>query len=379
MNREAPFELQLASDLDAVEAAWRDVEARSDAPPFLGWAWQRAWAEAGEQATHAQCEQTCVVVVSAGGRPVMLLPLSLERRRLGVMLTWSGGALADYKGPLVARDCPPGLLGEGFRAVWRAALERLPDFDYVYLDRMPDQLGGRRHPLLAERCEPATANSMQATLGDDWEAFYQAHASSSTRRADRRKVRKLARSGAVEFQVPQTPDEAARLLPELFAQKSAHYKALGVEDLFGPARYRDFVRLLTARAPELVHFSAVLVGGRPAAMHWGVWRPDRLYYMLPTYARGELAAHSPGNLLCRRVMQWCCEQGVAVLDFTLGEEAYKSRWCGPPQPVWMHMAPRSRRGHLSVATLAAEVQLRRYIKSNPDLYERATQLRRALR
>ena len=371
-----PFELQLIHDLNTAEAIWRDLEARSDGPPFLSWAWQHTWAETGGQASGAR---PCVIVVSAGGRPAMLLPLSLERRHLGVALTWSGGDLADYKGPLIARDCPPELLGSGFRAVWRAALDAVPGFDYVHIDRMPDQLGGLRHPLLAERCELATADSLQAALGDDWEAFYQARSSSSTRRSDRRKTRKLARHGAVEFQLVGEPALAERLLPDFFAQKSAHYRALGVEDLFAAACYRDFVRLMTARAPELVHFSAILVGDRPAAMHWGLWRPDRMYLMLPTYERGELAAHSPGNLLCRRLMQWCCEQGVPIMDFTLGEEPYKVRWCTHRQPVWRHTSPRSRRGQVAAVALSAAARLRRYIKTNPELYERAVRLRRTLR
>ncbi len=370
------FELRLAHDLDPIEEAWRDVEARSDGPPFLSWAWQRTWLETAGRASGAL---PCPVVVSAGGRPVMLLPLVLERQRLGAVLTWGGGELADYKGPLVARDCPQGLLGEGFRAVWRAALGLVPGVDFVLLDRMPDRLGGLRHPLLTERCEPATAESYQAVLEGDWESFYRAHTSSSTRSNDRRKARKLARHGAVEFQITETPAQVERLLPDFFKQKSDHYRSLGVADLFASSHHRDFVRLLTERAPELVHFSAILVDGRPAATHWGVWRPDRLYLMLPTFDRGELAAHSPGNLLCRRLLQWCFEQGIPILDFTLGDEPYKARWCDRQMSVWQHTAPRSARGRLAVAARTAEVRLRRYIKSDPVLYKQATRLRRALR
>lgn len=369
--------IQVHLGFAATERVWRQLQERSDCHAFQTYDWLSEW-QACIGSAHGLAPQL-VVVRGADDQPLMLLPLGIERRGLARVLTWLGGVITDYHGPLIARDCAPSLLtGPGFLDLWDRVVQRLPRFDYLHFDRQLGQICGYDNPFLVLGARPAASSAHLTRLQPDWDAYYQSKAASRTRRTQRRKTRKLASHGALALELPRNAPEVAEILDTMMDQKSASYHELGVRDLFADPGHRRFVSRLTTRCPELTHLCCLRVGDRIAATHWGLLYRGHFYSLLPTYERGELAALSPGVELRLRLMARCCEEGVETFDFTLGDEPYKDRWCEVTLPVYQVLAPSSAWGRVVVQTQRARAQLKREVKNSPQLYGRALRLRKLL-
>jgi CelD/BcsL family acetyltransferase involved in cellulose biosynthesis len=88
--------------------------------------------------------------------------------------------------------------------------------------------------------------------------------------------------------------------------------------------------------------------------HLGVY-----YLLLPAFANGSMARHSPGNLLLFLQMQDLRADGGHAYDFTIGDEAYKARFGAARSPLLCAYLPRTLRGQASAKMETARVLWRR--------------------
>lgn len=372
-NGNPAWRVRRLDGFDEAAPAWRRLEAEGGCHAFQSLAWQRAWF------THVGQPRgltpALVLVEGPAGQPWMLFPLGLQRRRFVQALVFLGGQLSDYLGPLVSPDCPPALTGTDFRAVWAAVTDAVPAFSFASLERLPATLAGRPNPLLAMGAHEGASRSHHTRLGPDWPTYYASRCSSKTRATDRRKRRKLEEAGPLSFEIVTEPGQVDAVLEALTAFKSQSWQQLGVTDLFAGPEHRALLRSLSLEHPGFAHLSCLKVGGRVVAAHWGLLYGGRFYYMLPSYEQGELASRSPGALLCRMLLEWCCQQGVEVFDFTVGDEPYKERWCEEVGVLYECMLPHSAFGHLCAQALVTGTDLKKRIKASPRLYALALRVR----
>ena len=64
---------------------------------------------------------------------------------------------------------------------------------------MPEAVGAQRNPFLDLKVRANPSGAYVAMLGGDWDAFYAAKRSSSTRKRERRQFKHLAEHGEVRF------------------------------------------------------------------------------------------------------------------------------------------------------------------------------------
>ncbi len=107
-------------------------------------------------------------------------------------------------------------------------------------------------------------------LGGDWDTFYAAKRSSSTRKRERRQLKHLAEYGEVRFVDVQDRDDIARTLDDLDRRRNrASFARMGVEDIFARPGYREFFLDVATdhNVGALTHVSRLDVGtdvgGRP--------------------------------------------------------------------------------------------------------------------
>lgn len=370
--------IEVTHDFDRARPDWLRLEADSRHHPFQTIAWLEAWHQ--HVGSMQGLTPLLVIVRSPDQVPWMLLPMARSGRRPGRTLCWLGGALSDYHGPLLAPGCPSSLLnGPAFAQLWARILSEIQGVDVVHLERLLPTLGAQPNPFLQLGAQKMPSSAHTATLRGDWAGFYASKASRRTRSLHRRKARRLEQHGALQFLHPSTPAEVDRTLQVLYAFKSRSWRELGARDLFDEPGYRDFVRHMTLQHPSLVHLRALQVGDQIISAHWGLLYQERLYYMLPTYQPGALAKFSPGTLLCLHILEWCLDSGVRELDFTLGDEAYKDRWCDVTTPVYELIQPVSRLGRVRAMGLRSWSLLKKRIKADPTLYPLSIQMRARLR
>src|SRR6185295_1599771 len=193
-------------------------------------------------------------------------------------------------------------------------------FDLIDLQKMPEQVGGQRNPFLDLPVLAHPSGAYVATLGSDWDEFYAAKRSSSTRKRERRQFKHLAEHGEIRFVDVEERDDIARTLDTLLDQKSRAFARMGVRNMFARPGYREFyldvATDLNVRA--LTHISRLDVGAIPAAANLGLRFRNSYYLVLSSYHDGEIARFGPGRAHLHELLRRAIERGFERFDFTVG-------------------------------------------------------------
>jgi CelD/BcsL family acetyltransferase involved in cellulose biosynthesis len=371
----------LYHDLAAIESDWRHFEETADCTPFQTFDWLSAWQR---HIGSAKGVTPAIVIVRRGDQLLLLLPLGIERRGLVRRLMFLGGSLCDYNAPLLAPDFA--MLGpDGFLPLWRdihTALQASPlaRHDVIAFDKMPEKVGGQPNPMLALRGQLHPSGAYQTPLSEDWEQFYAAKRSSSTRRRDRTKLKRLGELGAVKFVNPDTSAELALTFDLLVQQKSKAFARMGVPNLFAPPGHIAFYRELATspRYRSLVHLSRLDVGTTWAALNLGLTFRDCYFHILASYDDGETSRFGPGAAHLRELLRHAIERGLKRFDFTIGDEPYKRDWCDDEQLLFDYAAAASLRGIAPVAVALGWGRVKRTIKKSAPLWDAAVRFRAAV-
>ena len=253
---EWPPRIAVHDSLAAVEATWRTLEAQSDCTAFQTYDWVAAWQT--HVGTRTGTVPAIVVGAADDGRPLFLFALGIESRRGARQLTWLATDVCDYNAPILARDFAATLDADRFRALWKAVLTCLAAdprfrFDYIDLQRMPEKIGAMRDPFLALGPDLHPSGAHACTLTGDWETFYAAKRSSSTRKTARKQFKQIQKHGPVSFDDVAEASERRRTLAVLMEQKAQSLARMGAENFFARPGYRDFYRAVIAD-PALQQF-----------------------------------------------------------------------------------------------------------------------------
>jgi CelD/BcsL family acetyltransferase involved in cellulose biosynthesis len=143
----------------------------------------------------------------------------------------------------------------------------------------------------------------------------------------RRVENRLARHGKVEFHRWTRAEEVLPKLEEFFDLHRRRWAGTDCERYFQDAVHREFFEELTRSLGQTpwLRFAELRLDGRLAAAHFGFRYGQRLLWYKPAYEM-EMAKLSPGVALIHRLIDSAVEEGAAEFDFTIGGEAFKSRY-----------------------------------------------------
>jgi CelD/BcsL family acetyltransferase involved in cellulose biosynthesis len=365
--------LTVYEDLSAIEQPWRDFEKVADGTVFQSFEWLACWQH--HIGVRAGVRPAIVVGHDAAGDILFLLPLSVRPTRVVRELAWLGSDLCDYNGPILAPDFSARVDRAQFLALWHEITGRLranPRLRYhlLRLTKMPAQVGAQPNPMLDL---PVTINPNGAyltRLSNDWETFYATKRSSSTRRRDRTKRKRLGDLGSVQLVEPTREPDILATLDTLMAQKARSFARMGVANLFGHQGYREFYRALAtdAASKPFVHVSRLDVGNIPAAINLGLCFNGRYYHLLASYDDGDASRFGPGAAHLHDLMRLAIERGMRMFDFTIGDESYKRDWCDTELTLYDHISAADGRGALFAWPMIAVQRLKHTIKKTPALW-----------
>lgn len=379
----ADIEVQLFGDLAGIDAEWKAFERQADCTVFQTYGWLSKWQQ--HIGTRTGTSPAIVFGRDAGGNLCFIMQLAIERRGPIRRLTWLGSELCDYNAPLLAGNFSQRVEPARFVGLWNEIVGLLRGqaqfgFDLIDLQKMPETVGAQRNPFLSLSTQPHPSGAYIATLADDWEKFYAAKRSSSTRKRERRQLRHLAEHGEVRFVDVQEPKDIARTLNELIAQKSRAFARMGVENIFARPGYREFFLDVATdhNVGALTHVSRLDVGAISAAANLGLTFRDCYYLVLSSYHDGELARFGPGRAHLHELMRHAIQRGFARFDFTVGDEGYKRDWSDTELRLYDYLAAETVAGWLVVALTSAYRRTKRVIKQSPILWTAFSRLRASL-
>lgn len=365
--------LTIHEDLSSIEHDWRAFEGQADCTVFQSFEWLACWQRHIGQ--RHDVRPAIVVGRDAGGEMLFLLPLAVRPAKFVRELTWLGSDLCDYNAPMLAPDFSARVDRAQFLAVWDEIARRLRAnprlcFDLLRLTKMPASVGTQPNPMLGL---PVTVNPNGAyltSLAGSWDDFYAAKRSSSTRRRDRTKRKRLTDLGAVQLVEPASEADMLGTLDTLMTQKAGSFARMGVANLFANPGYREFYRALATDpgSRSLVHVSRLDVGTTPAAINLGLTFRGQYYHLLASYDDGEASRFGPGAAHLHDLMRLAIERGMRVFDFTIGDEPYKRDWCDTELTLYDHISAADWRGALVAWPVLAAQRLKHKIKKTPALW-----------
>ncbi|GJD94472.1 hypothetical protein OCOJLMKI_1674 [Methylobacterium iners] len=339
------FRIRVSSALEAFDDHWpRRLRMREAACSIFQCAELiDIWLE-----TVGSARRTCqlfVGVYDADGRPLVLLPLGIERHRGVRLLTFLDGTVVDYNQPILfpaAHAIDPAAWSE----IWDMIVRALPDFDAAIFDRMPERVGALPNPLVPPGSVPLPVSGhVMGLAGSD--ADIEARLPHRKRR--NRLLRQLSGQGSIAFEVAGSVAEAEAFLQQVLTGKARQFARTRVPGFEVPGK-RAFYLAATQRlmCPETVHVSALTVGGAVVACHWGLILEGRFYLILTTYD-ADWKRFSPGAIHHEALIRWCHARGMAAFDFGVGDEAYKGDYCDTRIPLHRVEISLSRRGRIYLA------------------------------
>lgn len=140
----------------------------------------------------------------------------------------------------------------------------------------------------------------------------------------RRRARKAEREhGELRFEVDLVDHD---VLDQVIELKRGQYRATEARDYFAVEGRRELLhRLLDTRTPGFAGIlSAVFVGDRLLAAHFGLRSAGVLHWWFPVYDP-EFGGYAPGWVLLRELVTAAPEQGFTRIDLGRGEDEYKRR------------------------------------------------------
>ncbi len=374
------IELSFYDDLTDVADEWRAFERHAEGTVFQTFGWLSTWQR---YIGDLEGVRPAIVVGRNGsGDTLFMLPLAVQTGRFIRELVWLGSELCDYNAPLLAPSFSTCMLGQRFCEIWQRVLTELQGhprlrYDLVRLEKMPAMVGSQPNPMLTLAVAPNPSGAYSTRLSGNWEPFYAAKRSSSTRSRDRGKRKKLTELGDLALVHAKNPIESRNSLDTLVAQKSRAFARMGVSNIFARPGHLHFYRALTtdAQVRHLVHISRLDCGQQPAAVNIGLIFHDCYYHLQASHDDGELSRFGPGAAHLHELLRYAIDRGLKVFDFTIGDEPYKRDWCDQVLTIFDHLSIATVRGSCVFPLLLAKNRLKRRIKQTPQLWKLFTRAR----
>lgn len=336
--------IRVATDIAEFGAVWPAMQGSPDssALPFQSRDFISLWTRTIGAAR--RIETYFVQVDDAAGQPLLLLPLSIQKRRGVRILGVIDGGVSDYIQPVLFEGAAA-LDERQMRDIWRGVLDALPGVDVVHIDKIPNAIGAVANPLRFLATEAARVSGHALALSGTHDDYRQHRL---PRRQDaRRKRKRLLQAGPLEMMIPTTVEDRANVVATLIRQKRDRYLATRGVDGFKAPGLLDYVEGLSdlaAKTPA-VHLSALVSNGTMIATHLGMVSGDRFYYLMPAFEAGEWQRHSPGRLHIEFMIEWSYANDLAYFDFGVGDEPYKLEFRDELVPLSQSLEPRTALGH----------------------------------
>lgn len=152
------------------------------------------------------------------------------------------------------------------------------------------------------------------------------------RRANKYSLRRagnyFGRQGDLNVRTVETVREAQSMLPSFFKQHIQRWSNSSTPSLFLERQNQLFYNQLVEKLlpHSWLHFSVAELDGRAIAFHFGFDYKGIVTWYKPSFDP-EHASHSPGKLVLSHLIRFALHKHRAELDFTIGAEPFKERYC----------------------------------------------------
>ena len=321
--------------LDAIRNHWDQLHARIRGIVFQTFSWNRHWWN-----VYGNGYTLRVVTVWQGNELLAVLPLFLEKIRLGILhlqrlrLLGTRHIYGEYT-PLLSgphqNEINKELSGWLERELTEGRCDIVELFRFSPTSvSVAKFLNTLRSAAIGFRYDPKCIPHVVMKLPSNWER-YEESLSGVERTMLRRRQKSLLKAG-VAIEKVTDPKHFDSAFSDFVSLHAATWHPRGREGYFGSLDgFEDFHRVTSVDLMEqgYARFYFLRAKGKRIASVQAFFVHDHCCFYLSGLDRGsEFIRYSPGKVLLARVIRDAIEEGCATFDFQGGDEDYKFRFGG---------------------------------------------------
>lgn len=325
MDRKGTEKLEVVTSgarLEEIAKPWMDLWRNVDGLIFQSHAWVSAW---WRTIPDSRRRKLRIGLIWEGDRLLAVMPLAIGRRKGLRLLEWAAGSYVDYGDILAAPECSTTSLIR----LWRM-LSTMGGYDIAFLNRLsPDATAHRlTAPAVRTGFRPNHRSEASYRVTGDWTngaAWFNAQ-SKKTRQNYRRSVKGLQESGEVRFRLVGDGEPLQPILERVAVLKRKWLATHGRQsELFdeGAPILAALVRALADQG--LLRIFVLECNGVVIAVSINFVQRRTMMAFVTTYDP-DFSKGSPGMVLMMDYIAWSIDQGLPVVDFLCGAEAFKERF-----------------------------------------------------
>ena len=368
--------VDIVHDLGQAETVWRGLEGQFSTPyqrfDFLG-PWQR------QVGTRESLAPFIVIAHDAERRPLLLLPLALQRKHGIRTACFMGGKHATFNMALWNGDFAAGATLADLDALLAGIRERA-EADALALTQQPRRWQDLPNPMALLPKQPSVNDCPMLAMAPG--AAPSDLISNSFRRRLKGKERKLQTLAGYRYHVATSDAEIKRLLEWFFTVKPLRMAEQKLPNVFADPGVEDFIRdacmTRLAGGGRAIDIHALECDDEVIAIFAGVAGGHRFSMMFNTYTMSGSSRYSPGLILMRNIIDHYAGRGYRALDLGIGSDDYKRLFCKSDEPIFDSFIPLSLRGKIAAGAMSGLNRAKRLVKHNQALLQVAQRLRSAL-
>jgi CelD/BcsL family acetyltransferase involved in cellulose biosynthesis len=370
------------SDITALEADWRALEAEALVTPYQSYDWVNAFATTIGRADGMDFR--FIRVEDDQGGLLALFPLVITARLGTRFAEFIGGKHANYHMALYRPGFAGALDAKATRSLLREIGAAIGGIDALFLMNQPKAWQSIANPpaMLAAGQSPSRAYKLALTPGDG-EGTLRRSMSKHARKKLTTKRNRFAEFGPSELVQAHSEAEVVRVLDDFLAQKAARFAQMGLPDPFAAPSIRAFLRegaLGQPGRPPAIELHSLDLAGKSVATYVGAVQGARFSGMATSFdLLSETARTSPGELLLIELIKRKCQAGFTMFDLGIGEARYKTTICDDSDELVDTFFPLTARGRAYAAYSRVKRALKRRIKASPLALKAAQRIRGLLR
>lgn len=312
----------------SIETSWRKFESKL-AVGHASSTWCLSWYNARRNNPNARP----FVIVGRNHENQIEFILPLERIKLGParILSAPGAGHNSYFEGVFSERIHQICREDSGTAFWDFVGRCLRSVDAIAIEGFSTVKFGQTHPVAFLPRWPAAHNSMDMKFSGNWEVQYERDFNRKVRGDDRRCERRLNELGELTYHVATHRDDRLRLLETLLAQRAIQFDTMEVPNPFKApeivAFYRQLVERDSADDTSTLFISTLELDRAPIAVNLGQVVGTEMHALITSMSMEDVKRFSPGRLLFLKTSEHLSNNGFSLLDFGMGEQAYKQGWC----------------------------------------------------
>lgn len=321
--------LDNCAKLETIKGPWDDLCTQIPAPqghPFNCFSWLFPYAKLLER----QGRSLQVFTVYEGNTLVGIAPLQVSRRRLAGLkrIQFIGHQFSDYCDIICRENCERSVV-ETLLRYWKSVFGRHTVFDLHHihesskiapvLHKVVQELGGQVYQIPWEK---ALALNLMAGRGVKTDMLDKI----LSKKHCRQRIKEMEKLGKTEFSIITDEDGLQSHLERLFCYHRLrwHERKTYVHSMCDKIR-NAYAECISQMAEEgNAEVVSLIINGLPYAYAIALKKGKFFYYLMPVH--NIFARYSPGTSLLYHIFAYVKNDEYQELDFTIGEEPYKSRF-----------------------------------------------------